>query len=693
MNQYINHPFLVEKVVMEIPIKAGPGWLQDYTRFVRINAINGYRNDPFDAGGPAVTFGLINQINKNNRELILSATIIPIGDNFASASRVSTYSERFSTGFLSYGKPAMVIPSASAANQTFTGTIQLVLEPRISNGLTSLGFACAPGLYPSNDGRSFRNSFAIAVNPFGRSMRGTAAGRSIFGKEFTSPDEDPISSLIQNFPPVTSCDVFLFNYEKGAVSPYILFPTDKLVLAASKYRACISHSIDQVLPAAYNFNLPMPLNRNHDIVMNSGTVKITMYGSLIREGSEFHDTLNSRLDTNAVHEMIHNVIVDEWDIGSSQEFTGSMRAQYMSGTTNFFLNRGEYQWSRRQLADSTNFDPRNTFSSIFASEQQVNYWERVQFNRNIQASSDSEQFYDSMIPRFDEIFRKEKSGAPYNAIVGSGDMLITIDAIDSVTFGFSVTDWTRSFPYEPKYSTLVRTKAVEKVASRYNTSGFFAAAGTARLSLLSPTDTKIAIETYPPENAELGIVSNWTIFGESINGNFAGLRYTDLIKILYGSGDWNNCRRAFHFEESAGTFYGSTGRPFYRAKVADAGAPPYGYSSRVLRGAIIRGWKYGMLNAFETQTKAIFRRDRYGHLRDMLEQRQDGKFYNGSVVVVSPVSVKFIGPNGNTVKPENTFSSNLSFEATSSLPYFDGSVRNREEPLYVPSIYSVKFTQ
>lgn len=692
MSRFISQPFMVEKVIMEIPIKAGPGWLRDYTRFVRLNAINGYRNDPFDTGGPAVTFGLINQINRNNRDLILSATIIPENDNFIGQDISPLYNERFASGFKSYGQPALVIPSSS--NQTFTGTLKFQLEPRISNGVTSLGFFCVPGsygLYGSNRGDKLRNSFAISVNPFGRSMRGVAAGRSVFGKEFSVPDGDGISALARFFPAGIGsyCDVYLYNYEQNAISPYILFPSDKLVLSVSKYRACVSQSaVNGTVP--FNFNGGMNLNQAHDIWMDTGSIKITMYGSMIREGSEYHDSLNSRLDTNAVHESIHNVIVDEWDVGSVQEFTGSMRAQYMSGTTTPFLNRLEYQWSRQQQIDTTNFDPRNTFASIFASEQPVQYWERVQFFRNIQVTSDNEQYYDSMLPRFDEIFRKEGSGAPYNAVVGSGDMLISMDFTDFVTIGYTVTDWTRSFPFEPKYANLIRTKLIDKVTSRYNTSGFFG--GSTRLSTLSPVDTKIAFEFYPPSNAELGIVTGYHIYADSINGNFAGLRYDDIIKILYASGDWNNCRRNIFSEEAAG-YYGSTCRPFYRSKLIDGSAPSYGYGGKTFRGAIIRGWKYGMINGFETQTKAIFRRDHYGHLRDMLEQRLDSKFHNGANALASPVNIKFIGPNGATVKPENTFSSNLSFEATSSLPYFDGTVRNREEPLYVPSIYSMRFTR
>lgn len=694
MSQYINQPFLVEKVIMEIPIKAGPGWLRDFTRFVRLNAINGYRSDPFDTGGPCITFGLINQINKNNRELILSATIIPENDNYIGQDVSPLYNERFASGFKSYGQPTLVIPSSS--NQTFTGTLKFQLEPRISNGVTSLGFACVPGSYASygaNSGDKLRNSFAIAVNPFGRGMRGVQTGRSVFGKEYSVPNSDGISSLAKFFPEGIGlyCDVYLYNYEQTAVSPYILFPQDKLVLSVSKYRSCVAQgAVDGSAP--YNFNSSMSLNRSHDVFMDSGTVKITMYGSMVREATEFHDTLNSRLDTNAVHEMIHNVIVDEWDIGSTQEFTGSMRSQFMTGTIDKFLIQNDYHWSRRQSIDSTNFDPRNTFSgSIYASEQEIRFFERAQFNRNMQASSDNEQFYDSMIPRFDDILAVENSLAPYNIGIGDSKMLITIDAIAVETVGYSCVDWTRSFPYESKYSNLIRTRMIDKVSSQINPLLYTSNPLLPVLIPIQPVDENISLETYDG--------NDWMFLAADFkSGVFTGLRYADLIKQMYGSGDLNNVRKGSVFldPESTDVLYGSTCRPSYRktvfGKPPGSGMPSFTWDiTRV--GTIIRGWKYGMLNGLETMSKATFRRDRFGQLRDMLEQRLDSKFHDGQNILSSPIKVQFIGPNGTTVRPENTFSSNLSFEATSSLPYFDGSARNREEPLYVPSIYSVRFTR
>jgi len=139
---------------------------------------------------------------------------------------------------------------------------------------------------------------------------------------------------------------------------------------------------------------------------------------------------------------------------------------------------------------------------------------------------------------------------------------------------------------------------------------------------------------------------------------------------------------------------------------------------------VIRGWKYGLYSGMPMNSKAVFRRDHYGHLRDMLEQRPYTKFYYeqktrvaGSGVPPAPatyptngeekpgdlslpaVSVRFVkrrykllGTASNIgemynveVDPELTLSHNLSTEATSSIPYFDNISRERDESSYAKS--------
>lgn len=115
----------------------------------------------------------------------------------------------------------------------------------------------------------------------------------------------------------------------------------------------------------------------------------------------------------------------------------------------------------------------------------------------------------------------------------------------------------------------------------------------------------------------------------------------------------------------------------------------YDSTTAYYSGAEIRGWRHGVLSGFPLRTTAVFRRDRFGQFRDMLEQRLDTKFFTsgstGINTTTSPVNVRFVDSDDRITAPEYTLSSNLSFECTSSLPFFDGEVRNREEPIVLAS--------
>lgn len=134
---------------------------------------------------------------------------------------------------------------------------------------------------------------------------------------------------------------------------------------------------------------------------------------------------------------------------------------------------------------------------------------------------------------------------------------------------------------------------------------------------------------------------------------------------------------------------------------------------------IIRGWKYGLYNGFPIHSHIIFRRNKYGQFRDMLEQRLFTKFIHVDATALDnvvrgsnkskqnrnlssgrqtrpdsklqdgPVSVKFVrqearvDSNGlgtiitSNVDPLLTTSQNISIEAVSATPFFDGESKNR----------------
>ncbi len=90
------------------------------------------------------------------------------------------------------------------------------------------------------------------------------------------------------------------------------------------------------------------------------------------------------------------------------------------------------------------------------------------------------------------------------------------------------------------------------------------------------------------------------------------------------------------------------------------------------------GWKYGLLNGFTQYSKAIYRLDHHGFLRDMLEQRQYSKFYHESVgsVTDSVIQVVFVSGSQDYATASNQMlnmqgSGIYDFECRASRPYHD----------------------
>lgn len=126
-------------------------------------------------------------------------------------------------------------------------------------------------------------------------------------------------------------------------------------------------------------------------------------------------------------------------------------------------------------------------------------------------------------------------------------------------------------------------------------------------------------------------------------------------------------------------------------------------SSKHAGGA--QGFRYGLINTEPMNTTAVFRHDKYGQYRDMLEQRPYSRFFvripttrrrrglfrirrrrrSNNMVTRGPVQIRFVSTlTDRNIKPIRTYSQNLSHTATSSLPYFDsdrdGKFKNRPFP-------------
>ena len=380
-----------------------------------------------------------------------------------------------------------------------------------------------------------------------------------------------------------------------ANSPHLLFPSDKLVIGMDSLLGLRDRQRSNELTGSL-FRIP------------AGTpCSIALYGSLVRDGVEFHDTLNQNLTSEAVHEDLHfdNPTVDQFEIHPRSAYSGTFIDNVLTGTiTSPNLN------GVRGVVGSVSSGSAGVTGSI---GRHSSFW------------SPQEMFYDSIPPKLGTYIsasggtRTESTGSSGN-LGGNAYVLGRIDLRGSVTRKFRESNtgsdaFRMPFPYSGNPSRVV------------------------------------------DDNAKLYILKaagGFVTFEGTIDGDL-------LIDSLF--------RRGQKRKGPPGTLDGD----FFHAHITGS-----------------QGFRYGMISNKPVHSRAVFRHNRFGQLRDMLEQRQFTTFFDAtdtSRVVkgrsqsvagkrTSAVSVKFV--SGGLHVPPNSASdsSNRSFAATSSIPYFDNIATN-----------------
>lgn len=389
-------------------------------------------------------------------------------------------------------------------------------------------------------------------------------------------------------------------------NPYIIFPNDRLIFAWHvAYPYSTGRSAMSLLP---------------------GKGKIRLYGSLVSNAQEYHDTRNQCLTTNAVHEFIGNDhVIDQYLTEPLYMYSGSYVGDWVTGSMSQNRRIITTTVASGSLSfDSTQFIDNETKSIIRG------------FNRFCKHVSSEERYYDTVLPRIDSIITA-LGGKIYN--MGNAAMIV-LGHSSSLGFGdIAEQTWNRAFPFEPKFSSVSRMTSTRVTAvANYNYSG----------AAVPALELPVRLARVSEQSAD------GAYYLYETRGNYAKGDQV-ILADFYGIGNF------------------LTGSPQPTAYVDDTG---YGRPKP-------RGFKYGILNAFPQNTDAVWRCDRFGQFRDLLEQRQDSKMLidvdagtprPGSSVV----NVKFVEKNSVIVtRSMYTTSSNLSLEASSSLPYFDGTVRNR----------------
>lgn len=290
----IRYPFLIEKIVMEIPVCVGNGWLYDKTTtcycFAQGSNIleNGSVIGPsataefFEQGGPGLTFALYGQKTYGTGsvlDLITKNFVTHGGDIVKKINyrKIFGGNARFEVSGLNESEVDTVIglqPSTS-----FTGSITVKSTANISNGVdifceqkasninTSTKFSNFTSPLMTEKYYTFTYSAIGGTDAFGRSSTGFApSGGSIFGGEYTTAgtdaqttdgklknpfyienENDRMSSLIEMIAKggfsgsglfiSALCNVFIGSIKN---SPYLIYPGEKILLAVSKSRPAMS---------------------------------------------------------------------------------------------------------------------------------------------------------------------------------------------------------------------------------------------------------------------------------------------------------------------------------------------------------------------------------------------------------------------------------------------------------------------
>jgi len=255
------------------------------------------------------------------------------------------------------------------------------------------------------------------------------------------------------------------------------------------------------------------------------------------------------------------------------------------------------------------------------------------------------------------------------------------------------TTWNSSFPFDELYKDAQRV---------LNVSNFFESSKSVAFLFndrdISKTNEKSVIEHFIPGRfLKVGDVDTFNLcvdrnmfrinfIGDDSSESTVGLDEEDLSKVMFGFGDDNTISDITLLGQTykAGSKY----QPKFRETVVespdeDNEKNTFGTTARSYScSPIIRGWRYGLSSGLTQFSTVVFRRGSFGQFRDILEQRTYTKNIDvtrGGKISTDPgpISISFVDYMCRTTDPLNTWAQNITFDASSTLPYFDGIPRNR----------------
>lgn len=413
----LNAPFLLEKATLE--------WSGSFASYPNATLEDGPLNYQF----MLLNISPVNDSVVISQDLTGSASGTP--GTFTSRNNsftVTSVKDLVWSGIVSRYYSAL---TASAPPLTYERDLNLVKIDNDATGINAVTgtfrVESSAGIYGKNDGlhtmalRGDTENSPLLANKIGfRNFGGYVEGKSFISPipginpsgSFTADGTDPNKKYSISFIP--SSDI-----RKN--SPYVLLPHHKLVLGF--YGVPIQGTQDN------NGIWSENSMRNHVTTLSPGLGRLTLYGSLLRNGLPTDSENNQPLTSDAVHEDLHydNPVYDQFDVEPFETFRNSYSDVIVTGSM-----------LATPLGSSTAINVRKIQGSITAGQA----GSTGSLQRFVNLLSESDVFYDTIAPDIGEI----------DVILG-GSGAGTLIEIGSAGAG---TSWLSAFPFESRFSSVSR---------------------------------------------------------------------------------------------------------------------------------------------------------------------------------------------------------------------------------------------
>lgn len=326
MKDYINEPFLLEKVVVNFTGSFQSGFDQVFEPGQQYDESGG--EIEFSSSYAVNNVFILNQRLYNVNTRVFSGfydvdtkfyinTTIPNGTvntvrDLIGFGSIASFNNAYGWANTALNNPDALYGGRWKRDLNIIDSVTSDATKSLWSGRYDLSFSIrAPGRFGDTDQTSFApgdipNALAWQVLDYnffggvGHIQNGGTLGFGQInpsGRNLVSPITvlNTFSSSLPHLPSVKIPYVASNEYNK--VNPYLLLPTDNIVIGWG------AATMDDYVYIGNASVAPTPMTASM-LTIGAGAAKITLYGSYIREGREYNDGTNQLLSSDSVHEVI-----------------------------------------------------------------------------------------------------------------------------------------------------------------------------------------------------------------------------------------------------------------------------------------------------------------------------------------------------------------------------------------------------